>query len=67
MEEFEEKVTACHNKGADDAAGFERVAKASEKAAMRKSKQKTNAGIIVFGCDCIDVKKGIIFSKDRLF
>ena len=40
VEEFEEKVFECHNKAADDEAGFQRVAKASQKAAMRKNKQK---------------------------
>ena len=40
VEEFEEKVIEYHNKAADDEAGFQRVAKASQKAAMRKNKQK---------------------------
>ena len=45
MNEFEEKLTAHHNKAMDDEAGFERVAKASEKAAQRNT-QKNNAGKI---------------------
>ena len=44
IEEFEEKLIACHNKAVDDEAGFQRVAKASQKAGARKSKQKINAG-----------------------
>jgi len=43
VEEFEEKVFECHNKAADYEAGFQRVAKASQKAAMRKNKQKIKA------------------------
>ena len=45
VNEFEEKLTAHHNKAMDDEAGFERASKASEKAAQRNA-QKTNAGKI---------------------
>ena len=47
VEEFEEKVIAYHNKAMDDEAGFQRAAKASQKAATRKNKQKINAGRIL--------------------
>ena len=44
LEEFEEKVINYHNKAVDDEAGFERAAKASHKAELRKNKQKNKPG-----------------------
>ncbi|XP_065053020.1 condensin complex subunit 1-like isoform X1 [Rhopilema esculentum] len=44
LEEFEQKVINYHNKAVDDEAGFERAAKASHKAELRKNKQKNKPG-----------------------
>ncbi len=44
VEEFEQRLTACHTKGVEDEEGAERAAKASEKAANTKNRAKNTTG-----------------------